>query len=105
MSTSFTTYASSTFKIDVDITYVRGKDIPVADTLSHKFLSDTYPEITEGMDVQIHAVMSSIPISDQKMETVRKATDTDVQMQELKRTVLDGWLDNRSDCPAQLTDF
>ena len=92
-------------KYDLDVTYVRGKDIPVADTLSRKFLSETYPEITEGLDYQIHAVMSSIPISDRKMDIIRQATKDDAQMQELKQTIPDGWPDNRPDCPKQLTDF
>ena len=66
---------------------------------------ETYPEITEGLDYQIHAVMSSIPISDRKMDIIRQATKDDAQMQELKQTILDGWPDNRPDCPKQLTDF
>ena len=70
-----------------------------------KYLSETYPEITEGLEYQIHAVISSIPISDRKMDMIRYATETDAQMQELKQTILDGWPDNRSDCSSQLTDF
>ncbi|MCG7882987.1 MAG: DDE-type integrase/transposase/recombinase, partial [Candidatus Thiodiazotropha endolucinida] len=92
-------------KYDIEVTYERGKNLHLADTLSRKFLSDTYPEIAEGMDVQIHAVMSSIPISDQKMELIRKATENDIQMQELIRTVLDGWPDKYTDCPTHLQDF
>ena len=36
---------------------------------------------------------------------LRTATATDVQMQKLKQTVLDGWPDARSDCHKQLLDF
>ena len=92
-------------KYDIDIQYVRGRDIPVADTLSRKFLSDTYPELTEGLDDHVHAVMSNLPISDRKMDMLRTATATDVQMQKLKQTVLDGWPDTRSDCHKLLLDF
>ena len=92
-------------KYDIDIQYVRGRDIPVADTLSRKFLSDTYPEFTEELDDHVHAVMSNLPISDRKMDMLRTATATDVQMQKLKQTVLDGWPDTRSDCHKLLLDF
>ena len=92
-------------KYDIDIQYVRGRDIPVADTLSRKFLSDTYPELTEGLDDHVHAVMSNLPISDRKMDMLRTATATDLQMQKIKQTVLDGWPDTRSDCHKLLLDF
>ena len=36
---------------------------------------------------------------------LRRATATDVQMQKLKQTLLDGWPDTRSDCHKQLLDF
>ena len=87
-------------KYDIDI-----RDISVADTLSRKFLSDTYTELTEGLDDHVHAVMSNLPISDRKMDMLRKATATNVQMQKLKQTVLDGWPDTRLDCHKQLLDF
>ena len=61
-----------------DIQYVRGRDIPVADTLCRKFLSDTYPELTEGLNDNVHAVMSNLPISDRKMDMLRTATATDI---------------------------
>lgn len=40
----------------IDIVHKAGKDTPVADALSRKFLIDTYPELSESMDalVQYH---------------------------------------------------
>ena len=92
-------------KHDIDIQYVGGRDISVADTLSRKFLSDTYPELTEGLDDHVHALMSNLPISDRKIDMLRTATGTNVQMQKLKQTIQDGWPDIRSDCHKQLLDF
>ena len=76
--------------------------IPLADTLSRKFLPDTYPEICDGMDVQVHSIMTNIPISDQKMDMIRKSIESDTQMQSLKQTILDGWPENRTDSPTHL---
>ena len=92
-------------KYDIDIQYIRGRDIPVADTLSRKFLSDAYPELTEGLNDHAHAVMSNLPTSDKKMDMLRTATANDLQMQKLKQTLLDGWPDTSSDCHKQLLDF
>ena len=88
-------------KYDIDIQYVRGSDIPVADTLSRKFLS-TYRRAGWS---HVHAVVSNLPISDRKMDLLRTATAADIIMQKLKRLVLDGWPDTRSDCHKQLLDF
>ncbi len=54
-------------KYDIELIHVPGKDIPVADTLSRKSMPDTYPELSEGMDVQVNAVMTNMPISDKNM--------------------------------------
>ncbi len=78
-------------KYDIDLTHVPGKDIPLADTLSRKSLPDTYPELSDGMDVQVNAMMTNTPISDQKMDVIRQATHTDSQLQVPKRVLLDGW--------------
>ncbi len=55
-------------RYDLDVQYIPGKCIPVADTLSRKFVSDTYPELAEGMDTHVHTVISSLPISDRKLQ-------------------------------------
>ena len=55
-------------KYDLDITFVRGVDLHIADALSRNMLKDTYPELSEGMDLHVHTVMSSLPISDNTMK-------------------------------------
>jgi hypothetical protein len=35
---------------DIEVIHVRGKNIPLADTLSRNFVSDTYPDLTEGLE-------------------------------------------------------
>ena len=92
-------------KYDIEIIHVSGKSIPLADTLSRKFLPDTYPELCEGMDIHVHSVMANIPISDQKMDMIRKATESDAEMQSLKRVIADGWPEKRADCPKNLLQF
>ena len=92
-------------KYDVELVFAPGKQIPLADTLSRKFISDTCPEIAEGLEAQVHSVMSSLPVSDQKMELIRTATASDSQMQILSQVILDGWSNDRSQCPSKLLEF
>ena len=77
-------------RYDLDIKHVSGRDIPLADTLSRKFLPDTYPELSEGLDLHVHAVFSTISVSDRKLEQVRKATRNDVQFQTSVQFLTDG---------------
>jgi transposase InsO family protein len=90
---------------DIEVVHVSGKNIPVADTLSRNFVEDTYSELTEGLDVHIHTVLKSLPVSDNKLQQVRTATQNDSQFQVLKQVILDGWPDARSDCPATVLEF
>lgn len=72
-----------------------GRDLPVADTLSRKFMPDTYPELSERLDLHVDTVMSTIPVSDRKLDQIHQATRSDTQMQTLKQTILDGWPEAR----------
>lgn len=55
------------------------QDIPVADALSRKFLSDTFPELSDSMDALVHSVMSSIPIYDTRLDETRVIMSADPQ--------------------------
>ena len=92
-------------RYDLEVTFKAGKDIPVADLLSRKFLPDTHPELSEGMDAYVHGIMSHIPVSDSKLQEIQTEIESDMQMKILKRTILDGWPANRGQCPPKITDF
>lgn len=64
------------------------QDIPVADALSRKFLSDTFPELSDSMDALVHSVMSSIPISDTRLDESLVIMSADPQSLELKHTIM-----------------
>ena len=92
-------------RYDLDVTFKPGSQIPVADTLSRNFVQDTFPEFAKGMNAHVHTILSSIPISDCKLEEVRRETELDEQLQLLRDTILDGWPDARNSCPPKIVDF
>ncbi|XP_041867384.1 uncharacterized protein K02A2.6-like [Melanotaenia boesemani] len=92
-------------RYDIEILHRPGKDIPVADTLSRKPLHEYDATLSEGMDEQVHSVIKSIPVSDNKLSEIRAATDSDPQLTILKQTVQSGWPEDRNKCPAALLDF
>ncbi|MEW8560660.1 MAG: RNase H-like domain-containing protein, partial [Candidatus Thiodiazotropha sp.] len=90
---------------DIEVSHVPGKLIPLADCLSRKSLPDTYPELTEGMDCQVHMVISSLPISDRKLKEIKQMTDQDPTLETLKSVVMQGWPELRKHCPESILDF
>ena len=53
-------------RYELEVKHFPGKEIPVADTLSRKSLPDTFLDLSEGMYVHVHMVMTNLAISDQK---------------------------------------
>ncbi|XP_060594114.1 uncharacterized protein K02A2.6-like [Ruditapes philippinarum] len=92
---------------DIDVVFIPGKDIPLADCLSRKFLPDTCPEIAESanLETHVHTIMSNLPVSDQKMEQIRLTTKSDLQMKILSSVIHEGWPNNRTDCPQSILEF
>ena len=54
---------------NLDVTYVPGKQIPIADTdtLSRNFVSKTYPSLTKDLEALLHSVLANLQISDRKL--------------------------------------
>ncbi|XP_021341363.1 uncharacterized protein K02A2.6-like [Mizuhopecten yessoensis] len=92
-------------KYNVSVRHVPGKQISVANALSRKFVPDTYPELPEGMDVEVHTVVSNLPVSSRRMDEIRQHTMSDPQMATLTKIIQDGWPDQRRDCPLSIIEY
>jgi hypothetical protein len=90
---------------DFQLEHKAGTQIPLADTLSRKFLPDTCPELSEKANFHVHFVTKSLPYSDRKFQEIRSHTQQDEELQLLKNVILTGWPENRKDCPSQLFDY
>ncbi|CAI5673637.1 unnamed protein product [Oreochromis niloticus] len=92
-------------KYNINIIHKPGKDIPVANTLSRKSIEFHDKSLCDGMDAQIHTVLSNMPVSDQRLSEIRNKTSQDPQLNTLRRTTLSGWPDKRSQCPPDIQYF
>ncbi|MCG7876694.1 MAG: RNase H-like domain-containing protein [Candidatus Thiodiazotropha endolucinida] len=92
-------------KYDLDITFKKGVELHIADALSRNMLKDTYPDISEGMDLQVHSVLTNLPVSDRKMQEIKTNIELDPQMKQLKEMIQEGWPVTRSECPSQIIDY
>ena len=75
-------------KYHVDLMYVPGKNLHLADILSR-----AYRPITEGLHTDFeHAhVAGHVPISESRLEATRTATEAVQVMTALTQTILQGW--------------
>nr|XP_033936287.1 uncharacterized protein K02A2.6-like [Pseudochaenichthys georgianus] len=76
--------------------YAPGKTLVVADTLSRSPQEDK--ELSRDTDVECYvaAVMSSIPASPKKIDSIRAETAADEQLQEVIRYIQEGWPEHRA---------
>ncbi|KAJ8333874.1 hypothetical protein SKAU_G00411930 [Synaphobranchus kaupii] len=92
-------------RYDITIAHNPGKDIPVADTRSRKPIECRDESLSEGMDSQIHTVVSNVAVSDRKMAEIRAATAQDEQLSVLRQVILSGWPESNKQCPPAVADY
>lgn len=68
--------------------------------MSRKSMPCTDQSLSEEMDVQVHTVLSALPVSDVKLSNIREGTERDAQMSTLKRVIKEGWR-----CPTAILEY
>ena len=85
-------------KYDVHIAYKPGKEIPVADALSRKPLAQRSDDLQECIEMQVHTVIRSLPVSDEKLRKIKSSTQDHEVLCKLQNTILQGWPAEREQC-------
>ncbi|XP_046544508.1 uncharacterized protein K02A2.6-like [Haliotis rubra] len=91
-------------KYRFEVKFKPGKQIPVADALSRHPLKETASDM-EDLDTQIHMVLSSLPVSDNRLTELKEQTSEDKQMIALTQIIKAGWPNDKSSCPKIVADF
>ena len=91
-------------KYDLTVNHKPGKEIPVANTLSHPHLNEV-GETHEAFDAQVHLVVTNLTVSDQKMSDLRASTASDPDMQQRIAVLKEGWPNRRNSCPPLVKPF
>lgn len=87
--------------------YAPGKTLTVADTLSRSPLQ-CMTEVTDthsDVECYIAAVLSNMPTTPQKLETIKAATAADSSLQMVLKCVKSGWPDYVADVPVAIRDY
>lgn len=89
---------------DINVTYVPGRDMLLADTLSRAYL----PESTKGeceTDIETVNMVSYLPISAERLSAIRAATKGDTKLQSVANRILQGWPKRKKDLPSDIRHY
>ena len=97
-----------TQRYQLEVQYVPGKEVLVADVLSTAHLpttQDTDHDMLDDCEVMIHSFLSSLPCSAVWEAQIQSATKQDSSLQDLSRIVLSGWPKQISQAPASVQPY
>ena len=92
-------------KYRINIVYKKGREMHIADALSRAYLSDAAQPEEQCEVMQFHQeleeveMIRTLPISQETIQEVRHHTLSDPTIQQLQRTIFQGWPDNKIDLP------
>ena len=91
-------------KYSLRVTYKKGHDMFLADTLSRAFLPEVNAcEFTQELEEVDHT--ASLPVSDERWQQIRHASADDPVLQQLRATIRRGWPETRSEIPECLYPY
>lgn len=83
------------------LVHVQGKQIPVAETLSTKYLPHTMPGLSKGTEAQVHLMHEHIQVS-VRIGCIRNQTTS---FNTLIKYILEGWPESRRDCIDTFSEY
>jgi hypothetical protein len=92
----------------VCVFYKPGKEMHVADALSRAFLTGSSSDLKKlsdqekDLNVHVHSLISSLPISQEKLAQLREETLKDPEMKTLASYILAGWPAERRDVATEM---
>lgn len=94
-------------KYDVHMKYTQGKYMYTADTLSRAVDKEERADSEKTAEIQAYVdmIVTSLPVTADRTEQIRRETNADETMKELKHTVQTGWPKNKKDCPTKIQDY
>ncbi|MEW8548052.1 MAG: RNase H-like domain-containing protein [Candidatus Thiodiazotropha sp.] len=92
-------------QFDIHVIHCPGTKIPLGDALSRNYVSETFPNLIQGLDTHVHTVIRSLPVSDIKIQRIQDVTRDDKQMQMLIGVIKSGWPETRQSCPNNVLEY
>ncbi|KAL6471877.1 hypothetical protein MHYP_G00205270 [Metynnis hypsauchen] len=78
-------------KYDISVTYVPGRLMYVADTLSRAYLPEGDTAGSVEAEIETINMIQYLPISEERLQNIQAETEKDKALQSLKQIILQGW--------------
>ena len=88
---------------NIDVEYVPGKQIQLADVLSR--ITPLDKKAVVGLDLSVHEVRAYLNASTSRMSDIREMINKDPELCMLRDTITEGWPELRHDCPSILQPY
>ena len=96
-------------KYDVKITYRKGSQLFIADTLSRAYLPETQVDHNAGNEfcaqLEETNLVADLPISDERLNELRRATAADPVLQKVREYVEKGWSTSKQYLPPDVVPY
>ena len=91
---------------DTEIIYFKGKEMHLADALSRAYLplKDNINNTKQAISEKIN-MCSYLPIRDERLRQIHRATEGEESLQLLRRVIFTGWPDPKDHIPAQVIPY
>ena len=84
--------------------YAPGKTLVIADTLSRSPIQDSDNTTDSVIACHVNTVIHCWPVSQQKLDLMRVATQKDEQLQCVRRLIKEGWPERECNIPHSVKD-
>ncbi|XP_048255233.1 uncharacterized protein K02A2.6-like [Haliotis rufescens] len=92
-------------KYDYTITYKKGKEMYLADTLSRAYMTETEEAVDVEMETEQIHMLDYLPVSNERLTEIQRATALDETLQVVDKMVQVGWPETKSDIPNLATPY
>ncbi|CAC5389163.1 unnamed protein product [Mytilus coruscus] len=92
-------------KYDIILQYRPRKEMYLADTLSRAYLKETSDTSITTDEIESINMIDELPISEERISELQEHTKNDLQMQELKEVIQEGWPINKWNVPSSVSIY
>lgn len=92
-------------KYDIEVVFVPGRFMLVADTLSRAYLPECATEGSVEAEIETVNMIHYLPISEERRQRIQTETERDQALQVLKRRILQGWPDDKGQVEDEVRPY
>ncbi|XP_028809432.1 uncharacterized protein K02A2.6-like isoform X2 [Denticeps clupeoides] len=92
-------------RYDIEVTYIPGKDMLLADTLSRSYLPEHASGDSVEMEIESINMVHHIHIAEERFKAIREETSRDRKLQSLIKVIQDGWPMSKKDLPRDIAHY